>query len=135
MPIKILAYNLPHQLSPFLKIGFIWEYFNHVGKTPRLSDLLHIYINGNRINDKLIFRICCGISSYSYEYLNFNDFTISLISLLVMGVVYIWERMFEYIREKFEGFMPISTYASFHLWQWRCKIIINKICNNLCIVT
>jgi hypothetical protein len=68
-------------------MGFICEYFNLVGKTPRLNDLLHMYVNGAKINGRLILRICCGISSYLYEYFHFNDFTMSLTSLLVTGVI------------------------------------------------
>ena len=30
--------------------------------------------------------------------------------------MYIWKRMFEYIRKKFEGFMPVSRHTTFHLW-------------------
>jgi hypothetical protein len=40
------------------------------------------------MNGRLILRIYCGISSYPCEYFHFNDFTMSLTSLLVTGDIY-----------------------------------------------
>jgi hypothetical protein len=39
-------------------MGLSWECFNLVGKTPRLSNLLHIYVNGAGINFKFLLQNC-----------------------------------------------------------------------------
>ena len=75
----------------FLCKGFISENFNQEGKIPDESEFLHMCLKGDAMKDVLTFVILIGISSYSWELLDFSyliNFSIPL------GVVY-FSSMFE----------------------------------------
>jgi len=61
------------------------EYFIRSGNIPCVSILLNIKVRGDKIYGALFFKIIVDISSYPYESLDFKDFIILLISLVVVG--------------------------------------------------
>ena len=80
-----LAYNWGNcDLSLFLYIGLISEYFNLSGNVPVASILLHICVNGDTMNGLTVFKIFVVTLLYPHEFLFFSCIIIFSISPVVV---------------------------------------------------